>query len=182
MVVVPCLTKPGNVTLSPPFSFMGLPKGIHPAVAVTVTCHLTSPKRPGSWSYQIELVGSSFSSVFIGHPNGPRGLSATVAISERPTLLGKMTFRVDISTEPDPQGTGRVDIHTHSYTTIACAVGVVTKPTDRDSSRYTYNGIRRLRQLALGCESSWVKSTHNVFENTWKCGEIKPYFAPSAGG
>ena len=56
--------------------------------------------------------------------------------------------------EPDPQGTGRVDIHTHPYTTAACAAGVVTKTTDRDSLRYTYNGTRRVRQLALGCESS----------------------------
>ena len=29
-----------------------------------------------------------------------------------------------------------------------------TKTTDRDSLRYTYNGTRRVRQLALGCESS----------------------------
>ena len=35
-----------------------------------------------------------------------------------------------------------------------CAAGVVTKTTDRDSLRYTYNGIRRVRQLALGCESN----------------------------
>ena len=49
-----------------------------------------------------------------------------------------MTFRVAISTEPDPQGTGRVDIHTHPYTTAACAAGVVTKTTDRDSLRYLY--------------------------------------------
>ena len=26
--------------------------------------------------------------------------------------------------------------------------------TDRDSLRYTYNGTRRVRQLALGCESN----------------------------
>ena len=65
-----------------------------------------------------------------------------------------MTFRVAISTEPYPQGTGRVDIHTHPYTTAACAAGVVTKITDRDSLRYTYNGTRRVRQLALGYESS----------------------------
>ena len=26
--------------------------------------------------------------------------------------------------------------------------------TDRDSLRYTYNGVRRVRQLALGCESN----------------------------
>ena len=65
-----------------------------------------------------------------------------------------MTFRVAISTETDPQGTGQVGIHTHPYTTAACAAGVVTKTTDRDSLRYTYNGTRRVRQLALGCESN----------------------------
>ena len=71
------------------------------------------------------------------------------------SLPGKMTFRVAISTETDPQGTGRVDIHTHPYTTAACAAaGVVTKTTDRDSLRYTYDGTRRVRQLALGCESN----------------------------
>ena len=31
-------------------------------------------------------------------------------------------------------------------------------------------------------ESSWVKSTHDAYENTWKCGELKLYFSPSAGG
>ena len=65
-----------------------------------------------------------------------------------------MTFRVAISTETNPQGTGRVDIHTHPYTTAAGAAGVVTKTTDRDSLRYTYGGTRRVRQLALGYESS----------------------------
>ena len=44
--------------------------------------------------------------------------------------------------------------HTHPYTTAACAAGVVTKNTDRDSLRYTYNGTRRVRQLALVCESN----------------------------
>ena len=63
-----------------------------------------------------------------------------------------MTFRVAISTET--QGTGRVDIHTHPYTTAACAAGVVTKTTARDSLGYTYDGTRRVRQLALGCESN----------------------------
>ena len=43
-----------------------------------------------------------------------------------PTLPGTMPFRVAISTAPDPQGSGRVDIHTHPYTTAACAAGVVT--------------------------------------------------------
>ena len=27
-----------------------------------------------------------------------------------------------------------------------------------------------------------LKRTHDEYENTWKCGEIKPYFSPSAGG
>ena len=71
-----------------------------------------------------------------------------------PTLPGKMTLRVAISTETDPQGTGRVDIHTHLYTTAACAAGVVTETIDRHSLRYTYTGTRRVRQLALGCESN----------------------------
>ena len=67
--------------------------------------------------------------------------------------------RVDFTAHPENtaiafQGTGRVDIRTHPYTTAACASGNVTKTTDRDSSRYTYNGIRRMRQLALGCESN----------------------------
>ena len=30
----------------------------------------------------------------------------------------------------------------------------LTKTTTRDRSRYTYNGILRVRQLALGCESN----------------------------
>ena len=61
---------------------------------------------------------------------------------------------------------------------------VSTRPwsTDRDSLRYTYNGTRRVRQLALGCESNWVKSAHDAYKNTWKCGELKLYFSPSAGG
>ena len=93
-----------------------------------------------------------------------------------------MPFRVAISTEPDPQGTGRVDIITHPYTTIACAAGVVTRTADRDSSRYRYSGIRKTRQLALGSEGNWVKSTHDAYENTWKRGELELYFSPSAGG
>ena len=59
-----------------------------------------------------------------------------------------------IFTEPDPQETGRVDIHTHPHTTAACAAEVVTKTTDSDSLRYNYNGTRRVRQLAVGCESN----------------------------
>ena len=55
------------------------------------------------------------------------------------------------------------------------AAGVVTKTTDRDSLRYTFNGTRKVHQLALGCESNWVKSTHDAYENTWKCGELKLY-------
>ena len=40
----------------------------------------------------------------------------------------------------------------HKRKPAACAAGVVTKTTDRDSLRYTYNGTGRVRQLALGCE------------------------------
>ena len=43
---------------------------------------------------------------------------------------------------------------THPHTTAACAAGVVTRTSDRDSLRYTYNGTRRVRQLASGCESN----------------------------
>ena len=42
----------------------------------------------------------------------------------------------------------------NKYLRFSCAAGVVTKTTDRDSLRYTYNGTRRVRQLALGCESN----------------------------
>ena len=65
---------------------------------------------------------------------------------------------------------------------LALPGGVVTKTTDRDSLRYTYNGTRRVRQLASGCESNRVKSTHDAYENTSKCGELKLYFCSSAGG
>ena len=64
------------------------------------------------------------------------------------------------------------------HLSAACAAWVVPKTTDRDSLRYTYNGTRRVRQLALGCESN----SHDAYENTWKCGELKLYFSPSAGG
>ena len=79
---------------------------------------------------------------------------------------GKMPFRVAISTAPDPQGIGRVDILTHPYTTAACAAGEVTGTARRDSLRYRYSGNRRTRQLARDCEGNRVKSTHDVFENT----------------
>ena len=86
------------------------------------------------------------------------------------------------------------------YTTMACAAGVgtgtddrnssryryignrrtdtpasqvVRRTADRDSSRYRYSGNRRTRQLALDCEGNWVESTHDVYENTWKGGELK---------
>ena len=71
-----------------------------------------------------------------------------------------MPFRVAISTAPNPQGSGRVDILKHPYTTAVCAAGVVTGTADRDSSRYRYNGNRRTRQLALDCACNRVKSTH----------------------
>ena len=69
-------------------------------------------------------------------------------------MLGKMPFRVAISTAPDPHGSGRVDILTHPYKTAACAAGVGTGTADRDSSRYRYSGNRRTRQLALDCEGN----------------------------
>ena len=57
------------------------------------------------------------------------------------------------------------------YTTAACAVGAVTETAGRDSSRYRYSGNRRTRQLlTLDCECSWVTSTNDVYENTWKGG------------
>ena len=37
---------------------------------------------------------------------------------------------------------------------VYCCAGVVTKTTDRDSLRYTYNGTPRVRLLGLGCESN----------------------------
>ena len=57
-----------------------------------------------------------------------------------------------IFTAPDPQGSGRVDIFTHPYTTAARAAGVVTRTAGRDSSRYRFRGNGRTRQLALDCE------------------------------
>ena len=47
----------------------------------------------------------------------------------------EMVFRLAISTEPDPQGSSRVDIKTHPYTAVACAAGVVTVTAGRHSSR-----------------------------------------------
>ena len=37
-----------------------------------------------------------------------------------------------------------------------------TKTTDRDSLRYTYNGTRRVRQLALGCEKATELNRHTT--------------------
>ena len=80
-----------------------------------------------------------------------------------------MAFRVASPTAPDPQGTGRVDILTHPYTTIAYAAGVVVTGTaGRDSSRCRYSGIRRTRQLALDCEDNSVNDTRLV----WKYVEV----------
>ena len=28
----------------------------------------------------------------------------------------------------------------------------------------------------------YIATTHDAYENTWKCGELKLYFSPSAGG
>ena len=78
-------------------------------------------------------------------------------------------------------------VHSHTldnsfYTSLLCAAGVETGTADRDSSRYRYSENRKTRQLTLDCECNWVKSTHDVYGNTWKCGELKLYFSPSAGG
>ena len=68
-----------------------------------------------------------------------------------PTLPGMMPFRVAISTAPDPQGSGRVDIFTHPSTTAACAAVVETGTTGRDSSRYRHHGNGSTRQ-----QTSWI--------------------------
>ena len=41
----------------------------------------------------------------------------------------------------------------------------------------------RTRQptITLDYECYLVKSTHDVYENTWKCGELRLYIFPSAG-
>ena len=56
-------------------------------------------------------------------------------LAQVPTLPGRMTFRVAISTALDPQGSGRVDIHTHPYTMAACAAVAVPVTAGRDSPR-----------------------------------------------
>ena len=48
-------------------------------------------------------------------------------------------------------------INSPDYYVVETSAGVVTKTTDRDSLRYTYNGTRRVRQLALGCESNYTR-------------------------
>ena len=53
--------------------------------------------------------------------------------------------------------------------------------TKNKRKNYCSSGFVQLRQLALGCESSCLKSTHDAYENTWKCGELKPFFSPSPG-
>ena len=61
-------------------------------------------------------------------------------------------FRVAISAAPDPQGSSRVDMLTHLYTTAACAVVVVTVTAGRDSSRCHCHGSRSVCRLALDSE------------------------------
>ena len=68
----------------------------------------------------------------------------------KPTLPRTIPFRVAISTAPDPQGLGRVDILKHPYTTIAYAAGIVTGTAGRDSLRNRYRGNRRTRQPGAG--------------------------------
>ena len=77
-------------------------------------------------------------------------------------------------------------------------VGAARRSWQKKKSRIRINMYRQYRQRllrtrgtilsrcwcqpALGCESNWVKSTHDAYENTWKCGELKLYSAPSARG
>ena len=89
-----------------------------------------------------------------------------------------MPFRVAISTAPDPQGSGWFNTLTLPYTTASCAAG----NAGRDSSRYRYHGNSRKCELTLDYECNWVELTRGVYEITWKCGELEPYFFPSAGG
>ena len=44
------------------------------------------------------------------------------------------------------------------------------------NTRYSHINSKWYGMLALGCESNWVKSTHDAYENTWKCGELELYF------
>ena len=74
-----------------------------------------------------------------------------------PTLPEGITFRVAISTAPDPQGPSRVDIPTHPFTTAACAAVVVAVTAGRDSSCSHCHGNPRIRPLGL----DWIaNSTH----------------------
>ena len=63
-----------------------------------------------------------------GRPSPMAGGFVSGLACASPTQPGNMTFRVAISTEPDPQGTGGVDIHPDPYTTAACAAGVERGP------------------------------------------------------
>ena len=64
-----------------------------------------------------------------------------------PLVLGAQTLLLHPPVWDDP-------VYSRQQRVSACAAGVVTRTTNRDSSRYPYNGIRRVRQLALGCESN----------------------------
>ena len=62
-----------------------------------------------------------------------------------------------VITRKKSKGSGG-DLNPRPHTQKGLNLQVITilprKTTDRDSLRYTYNGTRRVRQLALGCESS----------------------------
>ena len=74
---------------------------------------------------------------------------------------GMMPFRVNISTAPDPQGSSRVNMPTHPYTTAACAAGAVTGTAGKDSWRYRYRGNQRTRQ-----QTSRIANTNELNGHT----------------
>ena len=65
---------------------------------------------------------------------------------------------------------------------LGCFGDELVNTAGRDRSRCHWHGNGGTRQLALDCECDWVKLTHDVYEYTWKCGELTLYFSPSAGG
>ena len=71
----------------------------------------------------------------------------------------------------------------------ACATTAVirTRYVQWDFTITSQDPAQPLDTRALDCEGYWVTSTHDVYDNTCmkirgKCGELKLYLAPSAGG
>ena len=48
--------------------------------------------------------------------------------------------------------------------------------------KHTTQGGTRTDYSYITADAIVVKSTHDAYENTWKCGELKLYFSSSAGG